>query len=99
MEFGIPEKSLQLIKKTIAQFPQIKQAAIFGSRALGNYRHGSDIDISIAGEEIDYQIVSKLSRILNEDLPLPYYFDIIDYTHLTHQNLKQHIHDYGKTLY
>lgn len=98
MKFGIPDQSLQLIKNTIAQFPQIKQASIFGSRSLGNYRHGSDIDISIVGEEIDYHIVSKLSRVLNEELPLPYYFDIIDYSHLTHKDLKKHINDYGQNL-
>lgn len=37
--------------------------------------------------------------MLNEELPLPYFFDVIDYTHLEHNGLKKHIEQYGKVIY
>lgn len=98
MSFGLPEESLQLIKQTIAQFPEIEQAVIFGSRAIGNYRKGSDVDLAIIGKQINHLTENRLSSILNEELPLPYFFDVVDYTHLTHQKLSEHIKKVGKPI-
>ncbi|CAB1241813.1 hypothetical protein CLOSBL3_10403 [Clostridiaceae bacterium BL-3] len=30
---------------------------------------------------------------------MPYFFDIVDYTHLNHQKLKEHIDRVGKIIY
>ena len=98
MSFGLPEESLQLIKQTIAQFPEIEQAVIFGSRAIGNYRKGSDVDLAIIGKQINHLTENRLSSILNEELPLPYFFDVVDYTHLTHPKLSEHIKKVGKPI-
>ena len=98
MTFGLPENSLELIKQTIKQFPDIEEARIFGSRAMGNYRKGSDVDIAIFGQNLTPDTLSKLSFQLNEELPLPYFFDVIDASTLEHQELKKHIEDIGKKL-
>ncbi len=99
MSFGISEQSLEMIKASFAQFPEIEQALIFGSRAMGNYRKGSDIDIAIMGQNIDHRTENRISALLNEELPLPYFFDIVDYTHLSHPELAEHIKKYGRTIY
>jgi predicted nucleotidyltransferase len=98
MKFGLPEESLKKIKQAINKFPEIEQAIIFGSRAMGNYRKGSDVDIAICGKNINHIIENRLSSLLNEELPLPYFFDVVDYTHLTHTKLTAHIKEFGKPI-
>ncbi len=86
------------IDLSILQFPKIDKAVIFDFRAMGNYRKGSDVDLAIYGEGITHLTQNRLSSLLNEELPLPYYFDVIDYTHLSHKKLSEHIRNFGKEL-
>ncbi len=99
MNFGIPAKSMEMIKKTISLKKEIEKAVIFGSRSMGNFKNGSDVDIAIYGTKITRDIVNKISVELNEILPLPYYFDIINYETLENDELKRHIDQYGKVFY
>lgn len=99
MNFGLKDSDLDYIIKTIKKFPEIKKAVIFGSRAKGNYKPGSDIDIAIYGEKITFDILSILHAELEEQSPMPYFFDIVDYTHLDHEELKEHIERVGKVIY
>jgi len=99
MSFGLKEYDLEYIKNMIKKFPEIEKAVIFGSRAKGNYKPGSDVDIAIYGENITFDIVSKLHAMLEEYGPLPYFFDVVDYTHLKNKELKEHIDRVGKTIF
>lgn len=99
MKFGLKDSDLDYIKKSLEKFSEIEKAVIFGSRAKGNYKPGSDVDIAIYGENIDFDTVSALHAMLEEEGPLPYFFDIVDYTHLTHENLKEHIDRVGKVIF
>jgi predicted nucleotidyltransferase len=99
MTSGIPQKSLNMIIETIDKSPEIDKAAIFGSRAMGNYKNGSDVDIAIFGNKIKPEIINRLSVLLNEELPLPYYFDIVHYESLKDEKLKKHIDIHGKYIY
>jgi len=97
--FGLSTEDLNYIVLILKQIPQIEKAIIFGSRAQGNYKKGSDVDIAIVGEKIDFNIVAHLHSRLEEQSPMPYFFDIVDYTHLQHLKLKQHIDEIGKVFY
>ena len=97
--FGIYHKSYSLIIKAISECPQIEKAIIFGSRAMGNYKKGSDIDIAIVGAEINYEITSRLNGKLNEQLPIPYYIDVVNFNTINNDELRQHILEDGKTCY
>ena len=99
MSFGLKDTDLAYIVHTLQDFSEIKKAAIFGSRAKGNYKPGSDIDMAIYGEEVTFDILAKLHWTLEEESPLPYFFDIVDYTHLDHKELKEHIERVGKVIY
>lgn len=99
MSFGISEKSFNLIISALSKWSEIDSAAIFGSRAMGNYKRGSDIDLVIYGNDITPEIVDSLSIMLNEKLPIPYYFDIVHYESLKNDSLKTHIDTYGKRFY
>jgi len=99
MKFGLKESDLEYVINTIKKFPQIEKAKIFGSRAKGNYKIGSDIDIAIYGEKITFDVIAKLHAELEDESPMPYLFDIIDYTHLNHNELREHIERVGKLIY
>lgn len=99
MDFGLIKSDLEYIIKTLKLFPEIQRAVIFGSRAKGNYKPGSDIDIAIYGEKINFDILSKLHSLLEDESPMPYQFDIVDYTHLDHDELKRHIERVGRIIY
>lgn len=95
MNFGLRNEDMENIITTIQQFSEIEKAAIFGSRAKGNYKPGSDLDIAIWGKDISFSTISRLHAILEEESPMPYYFDIVDYSHLNHAELKSHIDRVG----
>lgn len=79
--------------------PEIEEVVIFGSRALGTARKGSDVDLAIKGPHVTDQAAAELSVTLNERLPIPYYVDVVSYPTLQHENLRQHIDTVGKLFY
>ncbi len=99
MNFGLRDGDLDYIITTIRQFSEIEKAAIFGSRVKGNYKPGSDVDIAVWGHGISFSTLSRLHAILEEESPMPYFFDIVDYSHLQHQELKSHIDRVGKVFF
>src|SRR5438552_160097 len=94
--FGISERSYFLIWETLKNFPQVEKAVIFGSRAKGNFVSGSDIDLAIFGKDCNPELALKISACLNEEIPIPYYVDVLDFNSLTNNNLKEHITRVGK---
>ncbi len=99
MMYGLLERDLKYIYKAINKYSEIEQVIIFGSRAMGNYKTGSDVDIAIKGKNIDRKTIIKLSDDLNEEYPLPYFFDIINYNEISNKELKKHIDNQGKLVY
>ncbi|MEG2289364.1 MAG: nucleotidyltransferase domain-containing protein [Clostridium sp.] len=96
--FGLLERDLKYIKMALSQFEEIDEAIIFGSRAIGNYKKGSDVDMAIVGSKITRKTILRLSDLLNEEYPLPYFFDIIHYETLANDKLKEHIDNEGKKI-
>jgi len=89
--FGLTEDELETIL-TILRDNNIETCILFGSRAKGNYKKGSDVDIAVIGDE------KKLSYCLNEESNLPYFFDVVNLDHISNQNLMEHIQRVGKRL-
>lgn len=96
--FGLNEDELTEIINVLKAFPEVEQAWIFGSRALKTYKRGSDIDIAIFGSHLDL-IITAISYRCNEELLLPYFFDIVDYNGITNKELKEHIDRVGIPFY
>ena len=97
--FGLLDRDIKYIRKALEKYDEIEKAVIFGSRAMGNYKKGSDVDIAIIGKDVSRSIVYKIEDYLNEVYPLPYFFDIIQYNEITNENLINHIDNEGKLLY
>ncbi|MBA5249321.1 MAG: nucleotidyltransferase domain-containing protein [Gammaproteobacteria bacterium] len=89
--FGLNNKEIQSIKSVLKN-NNIEKSIIFGSRAKGNYKKGSDIDIAIIGNE------RKLAYQLNEEGNLPYFFDVINLKKITNKELLAHINRVGKEI-
>lgn len=99
MKFGLTDSDLEYIRVQLEKHPQIDKALIFGSRAKGNYKAGSDIDLAICGEQVNFHVVSMLHASLEDEGPLPYLIDVVDYTHLGHEELRAHIDRVGIVIY
>ena len=95
---GLTDQQTNLIQKAVGQFLEIESAVIFGSRAMGNYKPGSDVDLAIKGEDITDEIVRALSTLLNEELPLPHFFDVVHYNTLDNETLIEHINQHSIPL-
>ncbi len=95
--FGIYPKSYQEIQEIIEKCVSIKEVIIYGSRAKGTAREGSDIDITLFGE-VTKDDFNKLWHDL-DDSYIPYKFDISIYNELKSESLKEHIQRVGKTFY
>lgn len=72
---------------------------IFGSRAMGQEKRGSDIDIALIGKNLSSKQVTRISSILNQELPIPYFVDVLHYNTLENEQLKAHIDKEGKPLF
>lgn len=96
--FGLTNSDLQVIVDVIKSYPQIDEAIIFGSRALNTHKKGSDIDIALKGKAIGLT-ASTISGILNEESPLPYFCDVLDYDLIDNEELRDHIDRVGRQIY
>lgn len=94
MSWGLEEETIRRIKEVFSSFSSIEKVVLYGSRAKGNYREGSDIDFCLYGKNIDLHLLHRISESL-EDLFLPYTFDLCGYELLENQDLKSHIHRVG----
>lgn len=95
--FGIYTKSYNEILSILEDCSSIDKVIIYGSRAKGNYREGSDIDITLKGN-ITKEDFSKLWHRLDDSF-IPYKFDISIYEKLNSDSLKDHINRVGKIFY
>ena len=97
--FGIYDNSWELILETLEKFGAVEKALIYGSRAMGNDKKGSDIDLALVGEKITPAMVVRITTTLNQELPIPYFVDVLDYKTINNEALKQHIDREGKLVY
>ncbi len=99
MSFGLQMQDLHEIIAVLKTFTAVEEAVIFGSRAKGNYKKGSDVDIAVKGKDLTHAVVATLSYRLNEESFLPYFFDVLQYEDLTEEVLVSHIDRVGKCIY
>ena len=82
----------------LACFPQVEQVILYGSRAKGNYTACSDIDLTLAGKEINLNLLNIITSKL-DDLLLPYMIDASIFSHIDNADLIDHINRVGKVFY
>ena len=98
MQFGLKAHVNQQIVDVLKKQSEIKSAILYGSRAMGNFRPGSDIDLTLTGESLPNSVVARVENEI-DDLLLPYLFDISILSHIENPNVVDHIHRVGITFY
>lgn len=95
---GLNEENITEIKNILRHYPQIEKAILYGSRAKGTFKRGSDIDLTLKGHDLDLNTLALLSNEF-DDTYLPYLFDISIYDHIRNDNLLDHIQRVGVIFY
>ena len=95
--FGLSDTTIKLLQDYFQTQADIIEVRVYGSRAMGQEKPGSDIDLAIFSSS-DQDRSGQFKTDL-DDLPTPYLLDVIDYNYINHAGLKQHIDRVGKTLF
>jgi predicted nucleotidyltransferase len=98
MNHGLTNVTVDRIRAVLASFPEVEKAVLYGSRAKGNYKRGSDIDLTLFGSTLNAGVLSRINDQL-DDLLLPYKIDISIFANIRHPDLIEHIQHVGVTFY
>jgi len=96
--FGIEKHIIDMILLEISKHKEICDILIFGSRAKGNFRKGSDIDIAVKGKDISFELVTRLKTKFNQKMLIPYHVDIVHYDTISSKDLINHIDRIGISI-
>jgi predicted nucleotidyltransferase len=86
------------ISRVLTAFPAVRRAVLFGSRAKGTAKPGSDIDLALEGSDLNWRIIGQIYDTL-DDLLLPYRFSLIQFGESTDPTVKDHIARVGITIF
>ena len=99
MKHGLPERVLQKIRAVFVRYPQVERAVLYGSRAKGSHKNGSDIDLTLCGgTDLTLDTLYRIADDL-DDLLLPYTLDLSSFHHISDPDVLGHIGRVGVTLY
>lgn len=98
MKYGLTEQMAEKIRAVFARCPAIAKAVLYGSRAKGNYKAGSDIDLTLCGPGLTPDQLAAITEEI-DDLLLPYTVDLSIFDDLDHAKLREHIERVGVVFY
>ena len=98
MPYGLSQPVLNKLIIVFQKIPEIEEVVLFGSRAKGTYKEGSDIDLALKGARLDMQILRKIELYVEGQL-LPYRVDIILFHQIKEEALIGHINRVGICIY
>ena len=98
MKYGLSEETVSKIIGVFSRFKQVEEVILYGLRAKGNFKPGSDIDLTLKGEKLRLELLNKISIDI-DDLLLPYSFDISIFHQITNPDLLEHIARIGIVFY
>jgi len=95
---GLNDKTVAQIHEVLAHYPEVEKALLYSSRAKGNFKPGSDVDLTLLGTGLTSKILGQIQAEL-EDGPLPYTFDLSILAQITQADLLDHIRRVGVVFY
>ena len=98
-EFGFRQKDMDFMMHLFREHSEIEKVILYGSRARGDFEHGSDVDLALEGNEITFETVSIVHSKLEEESPTYLWFDVLHFNTLKNQKLKDQIEKYGKVFF
>lgn len=97
-DFGLSPDCIEKLNKVFKNYPTIEKVVLYGSRAKGNYKPGSDIDLTLFTAELNLSFLFKIENEI-DDLLLPYKVDLSLYSLIDNEQLKDHILRVGRVFY
>ena len=98
LSFGLKKSTLNKLCSVFQGHGAIESVILYGSRAKGNYKVGSDIDLTIKGGLLPFFELLQIEDQI-DDLYLPYMVDLSQYKKLTNSDLIEHIDRIGVSIY
>ena len=98
MQYGLDTETVNKIITVFSKYHEVEEALLYGSRAKGVYKPGSDIDLVLKGGNLNLHVLNKIDLEL-DDLLLPYSFDISIYHQISNLDLIEHIERVGVVFY
>ncbi|MDX1941737.1 MAG: nucleotidyltransferase domain-containing protein [Saprospiraceae bacterium] len=99
MKFGLKQAHIDMINQCFTQYPAIEEVILYGSRAKGNFKNGSDIDLTIIdNQSLSFSELLRLETQL-DDLLLPYKINLSIKRQISNPDLIDHIDRVGKLFY
>lgn len=95
--YGLPAAAIDGILAVLADCPAIEQVILFGSRAKGNFRLGSDIDLCLVAPGLGLRRRLEIESRL-DDLLLPWKIDLLLQAEIDNPALLEHIARVGIVL-
>jgi len=94
---GLSSHALEALHNVFSRHTGIERVILYGSRAIGTYRPGSDIDLTVTGAiEPDEMLQWEVEL---DDLLLPQKIDLSLHRFIDNPDLLAHIDGVGRTLY
>ncbi|MBF0180738.1 MAG: nucleotidyltransferase domain-containing protein [Magnetococcales bacterium] len=94
---GLREREMALLHAVFRQVAEIREVILFGSRAKGNHRPQSDVDLALVGVA-DPLKAEAVAEALDQ-LPMPYQFDVKAWDGIRYSPLMEHIRRVGVIIY
>lgn len=98
MNHGLSDLDVAQIRAVFAKYAEVESAVLYGSRAKGTYKPGSDVDIALVGDGLTSQMLAAIQDEMEQGL-LPYRFDLSVHAQISHPGLQDHIKRVGVLLY
>ncbi len=98
MRYGLSEPTIAKISGVFAAHPSVAKAVLYGSRAKGTHKSGSDIDLTLHGDALTPKELGVIAEEL-DDLLLPYQIDLSLFSRIEHAPLREHIERVGVVFY
>jgi predicted nucleotidyltransferase len=96
--FGLPAYAMESLNGVFRKHPAIDRVTLYGSRAKGNFRHNSDIDLMITAPEMDWSEFNQMGTEI-DDLLLPWKVDLALLNHVENQDLLDHVSRVGVQIF
>jgi len=97
-ELGLKDGQLEEIQGFAKKIPAIEEVIVYGSRAKGNYRPGSDVDLVLVGKDLKLADQISFWNYLDDSYQ-PYFFDVAILHQIQNESLLEHIERVGKRIY
>lgn len=96
-DLGLGEMQWMAVSKVLREHPRVERAWVFGSRANGHHREGSDLDIAVSGESLSFDDVLRL-MLAFEDCWLPFRVDVVWLQEGTNDSFRNAVTESGKEV-